>query len=136
MMIRGVIFLALLVQCPLSAQAADDEPERAAARPARPSGSPSQQEPPQPRRRVPAIVPPTVTPPGSTTLWPMSRPSTTQPSRPAPSMQPDRPATVTGCDPVGCWDGSGNRYNSGGGTTYLNKAGKLCTRNGAWMQCF
>ncbi|KIF83237.1 hypothetical protein [Noviherbaspirillum autotrophicum] len=44
--------------------------------------------------------------------------------------------TVGVCDPGGCWDTGGNRYNGGANGTFLNGSGKLCQRNGTSMQCF
>jgi hypothetical protein len=100
---------------------------------ASPSTSNNKQEP-APRRSTPAIIPETLITPTTTTLSSLPRqpaaPRSTQP------VQPNRPVPVTGCDPGGCWDSGGNRYNSAAGNTYSNKAGKLCTRNGTWMQCF
>lgn len=58
-----------------------------------------------------AVVPPSVAPPAS------------------------GPAPLSGCDPGGCWS-AGERYNGGTGDTFLNRQGRLCQRNGAWMQCF
>jgi hypothetical protein len=46
------------------------------------------------------------------------------------------PAPITGCDPGGCRDADGNRYNSANGNTYLDKSGKPCNRTGTWAQCF
>ncbi len=89
-----------------------------------------EQQAPQ-RRRVPAL-------PGGTVA---SSPTTTQRMAPVPVMpqpaQPDKPQPLTGCDPGGCWDTGANRYHGGGNhPSYLNNAGRLCQRNGAWMQCF
>ncbi|RJG02553.1 hypothetical protein D3878_14030 [Noviherbaspirillum sedimenti] len=56
--------------------------------------------------------------------------------QPPQAVRPERPVPLTGCDPGGCRDAAGNRYNNGAGSTYLNDAGRLCTRNGTWMQCF
>lgn len=80
-----------------------------------------------PRRAVPALVerPATVTPPAPAVPMP-SVPQTSVPSGPAP---------VTGCDAGGCWSG-GNRYNGGTGGTYIDKGGRPCQSNGAFMQCF
>lgn len=85
------------------------------------------------RRSVPAIPPATVA-----TTPPVTVPLVS--SRPPPvstlPAQPNRPLPVTGCDPGGCWDTGGNRYNNSAGNTYLNNAGRLCTREGAWIHCF
>lgn len=44
--------------------------------------------------------------------------------------------TIGTCDPGGCWDTGGNRYNGGTNNTFLNGSGRLCQRNGVSMQCF
>jgi hypothetical protein len=49
---------------------------------------------------------------------------------------PGAPSLLTSCDPGGCWDSHGKRYNSGGANTYLNQSGRPCNRNGIWVQCF
>jgi hypothetical protein len=82
------------------------------------------QEPPR-RESVP-ITPPTV-------------------SVPAP------PPTITSCDGGGCWNANGGRYNgpaaptagsgSGAGSpprggAVTDSSGRLCTTNGAFVQCF
>src|SRR4051812_31543264 len=51
-------------------------------------------------------------------------------------LKPQAPAPVTTCDPGGCWNTNGSRYNGGAANTYLDGNGKLCQRNGGWMQCF
>ncbi|HJV53836.1 MAG TPA: hypothetical protein VJ652_20385, partial [Noviherbaspirillum sp.] len=48
---------------------------------------------------------------------------------------PVPPPTIGTCDPGGCWDTGGNRYNGGNGT-FLNGSGRLCQRNGVSIQCF
>lgn len=69
-------------------------------------------------------------------------PIQTAPSRPPappPQRQPEAtrpPATVTTCDPGGCWNTDGSRYEGGAGGTYLDRNGRLCQRNGVMMQCF
>lgn len=54
-------------------------------------------------------------------------------SRPPPS--PPGQANVASCDRGGCWDTSGNRYNSGAGGTMFRSDGKACTKNGSQFQC-
>ena len=80
-----------------------------------------------PRRAVPALVdrPVTPTPPPQTVPMPAI----------PPAAVPSAPATVTGCDAGGCWSG-GTRYNGGAGGTYIDKGGRPCQSNGAFMQCF
>lgn len=74
--------------------------------------------------RPPAAMPPPLSPP----------PRTAVPAVPQTSV-PQGPSPITGCDPGGCWSG-GNRYEGGAGGTYLDRSGRLCQGNGAWMQCF
>jgi hypothetical protein len=54
---------------------------------------------------------------------------------PAP-VGPRAPLPLTTCDPGGCWDAGGSRYNGGIGNSLLDRNGRLCQRNGAWTQCF
>jgi hypothetical protein len=54
---------------------------------------------------------------------------------PAPAG-PQAPLPLTTCDPGGCWDAGGSRYNGGIGNNLLDRSGRLCQRNGAWTQCF
>jgi hypothetical protein len=56
------------------------------------------------------------------------------PVPPSP-VKPEAPFPVTTCDAGGCWNANGSRYQGGAGNTYLDSNGKLCQRNGAWMQC-
>ncbi|HCY63884.1 MAG TPA: hypothetical protein DHV59_13870 [Oxalobacteraceae bacterium] len=134
----GILALALAFSLafylPAQGHCANVTPD---SRRVQPAPSSTKKEQPPPRRRVPALAPETLAIPTTTTLASTSRqsPANAMP-RPAQPVPADRPVPVTGCDPGGCWDGSGNRYNSGAGNTYLNNAGKLCTRNGTWMQCF
>lgn len=57
----------------------------------------------------------------------------------APPMPPvqaaPRPSNITNCDPGGCWDNLGNRYNKGAGTTYFNQHGGVCQSIGGQMHC-
>lgn len=57
-------------------------------------------------------------------------------SMPQANVTPPAPAPITSCDAGGCWSSGGGRYQSGAGNTYFDNAGKLCQRQGAWMQCF
>jgi hypothetical protein len=50
------------------------------------------------------------------------------------AANPPPPTPVTICDAGGCWS-PGGRLEGNAGNTYLDKAGKLCQRNGVWMQC-
>ena len=88
---------------------------------------------PMPRRpvtqiiqRMPAVPPPRV----------IAAPSL--PSTPTLQelMQPPRnPIPVTGCDAGGCYDASGTRHNNAGSGVTISPSGKLCNRNGTWLQC-
>lgn len=51
-------------------------------------------------------------------------------SMPAP---PPRPTIITSCDPGGCWDNLGNRYNGDHGT-YFSPTG-ACQMSGGVMHC-
>lgn len=110
------LVLLFLVALPFAACASTDVAEKK-----------EQASKPMQRRAVPALADRPVTPPPSAPSVPMPAvPQTAVPSGPAP---------VTGCDPGGCWSG-GTRYNGGAGGTYLDKGGRLCQSNGAFMQCF
>src|ERR1700737_548192 len=54
---------------------------------------------------------------------------------PLPPVKPEAPFPVTTCDAGGCWNANGNRYQGGAGNIYLDSNGRICQRNGAWMQC-
>jgi hypothetical protein len=85
------------------------------------------------RRAVPAAIerrPPALTPPSAVTLPRSSPPTALLPAR------PPTPLPVTGCDPGGCRDADGHRYNGPTGNTYLDQSGKPCSRTGTWVQCF
>lgn len=97
---------------------------------------------PPPRRAVPQTpAPPYVSQPPPPEYHPVLPPSAPRvaPSPivvPPPAQAgPSTPAPVTNCDAGGCVNPGGGRYNGGTGDTYLNN-GRLCQRNGVWMQCF
>jgi hypothetical protein len=82
---------------------------------------------PMPRRPVPQIV-------------------QRQPSLPVPravpmppaaklSLPPSQPTPALNCDPGGCYDLNGVRHNNAAGNSTITPAGKLCIRNGVWLQC-
>jgi len=71
----------------------------------------------------------------------------TQPARPALQNAPPLPAArlpavppgpvqINSCDPGGCTDINGQRYNGGVGNAAVDGQGRLCTRSGSTMQCF
>ncbi len=45
-----------------------------------------------------------------------------------------RPSVITSCDPGGCWDNLGNRYNTGDGITYFGPKG-ACQLIAGMMHC-
>ncbi len=55
---------------------------------------------------------------------------------PNAGMAPSTPVVKGICSPGGCTGTDAQTYQGGGGTTYLNSGGRLCHRNGVWMQCF
>lgn len=65
------------------------------------------------------------TPSPAAPVLPDSRPSHAAPPSPAP---------VTSCDPGGCWDINGARYNAIG-SRMMRSDGKVCQQVGATMQC-
>ena len=54
---------------------------------------------------------------------------------PAPASS-TAPSPQNGCDAGGCRDAAGARYNGGVGNAVIGPDGKVCNRNGAWLQCF
>jgi hypothetical protein len=88
---------------------------------------------PMPRRPVPQIVqrqPPLPVP--RTVPMPSVPKSQTLPSLLAP---PGVPTPALGCDAGGCYDLNGVRHNNAAGNSTITPAGKLCIRNGVWLQC-
>ena len=61
------------------------------------------------------------------------------PMAPLPPSQavpmPRAPQPIGACDTGGCRDAAGARYNGAGNAT-LDANGRICHRNGAFMQCF
>jgi hypothetical protein len=94
---------------------------------------PAEKKPLPPRRAVPSppvsIYPQTPSPAAPLAVRPVP-PATTSPA------VPQVPVPAVGCDAGGCRDANGARYESGAPGTYLNGSGRLCQRNGAFMQCF
>lgn len=55
---------------------------------------------------------------------------------PSPAVpMPRAPQPIGACDVGGCRDASGARYN-GAGNAALDANGRICQRNGAFVQCF
>ena len=88
---------------------------------------------PMPRRPVPLIIQrmPAV----------KQAPQVAMPTAPpSPSLQtllnsPDAPKALNNCGPTGCNDASGARINNAGPGTAISPSGKVCNRNGVWLQC-
>ena len=86
--------------------------------------------PVQPRRAVAQVIgrmPAQRTAPPVVSMAPL-------PSSPAVPM-PSLPQPIGSCDTGGCRDAAGARYNGAGNAT-LDANGRICHRNGAFMQCF
>lgn len=93
------------------------------------------QQPVQPRHAVsqPPGYPAYSAPPPAPSQRQVPAPPVPQPTAPA---FPTPPAPISTCDAGGCWNTNAKRYNGGAGGVYLDNRGKLCQRQGAWMQCF
>ena len=85
--------------------------------------------PVQPRRAVARVIgrmPAQPAPP----VVPMA------PLPPSPAVpMPRAPQPIGSCDTGGCRDAAGARYNGAGNAT-LDANGRICHRNGAFLQCF
>lgn len=59
------------------------------------------------------------------------------PSTPIETLMqpPGSPIPAVGCTAAGCYDPSGARHNTGAAGTTVTPAGKLCNRQGVWLQC-
>jgi hypothetical protein len=112
----------MAIACSAAAIAADSAPPEDSAQ--------SRQKPAMPRRAVPALPERMPAPPRPP---PSSVPPVAIPPAAAPA--PPGPVPLTTCDAGGCWSG-GARYNGGTGDTYLDRNGRMCQRNGTWMQCY
>lgn len=83
------------------------------------------------RRAVPLTIermPPSIAP-----AAPIDRP---QPPAPARSTASTSPLPLLGCDGGACRDAAGIRHEGGVGNATLDPNGRLCHRDGAWLQCF
>lgn len=67
---------------------------------------------------------------------PMPEPVTMQPYAPPAAPAPAAPAQITNCDPAGCWDTNGVRYNRGAGATHFpSTGGPACQLIDSQMIC-
>lgn len=55
--------------------------------------------------------------------------------QPAYRPRPPVPTNLTNCDPSGCWDNLGNRYNRSGSHGYMRSDGKFCQQVGTQLSC-
>ncbi|SFU67046.1 hypothetical protein [Pseudoduganella namucuonensis] len=87
-----------------------------------PTKSPAQ------RRAVPS--PPVV-------VAPLARPAPGPAVSPAPApwIPPPGVQPLNNCDMLGCRDAGGTPYRSGAGNIVLDPSGRMCSRQGAWVQC-
>lgn len=46
-----------------------------------------------------------------------------------------RGTVLTNCDPAGCWDSGGRRYNRAAGGTFFRDDGTACHQSGTQLQC-
>lgn len=113
----GLFFVMPLTGCTLAAEPTCTLPEQQPACVKRSAKA----------RAQTLIAPPTLSRP--------QRPASSPPAIP-PVVVPAPPDTVGPCDPGGCWNAGGGRYQGGTGNTYLDSKGRPCQRNGAFMQCF
>ncbi|SEN49090.1 hypothetical protein SAMN05428959_102108 [Duganella sp. CF517] len=88
---------------------------------------------PMPRRPVPLTI---LQMPNNKVAPQVAMPKT-QPSTPIEALMqpPGTPIPAVGCTAGGCYDPGGARHNAGPGSTTITPAGKLCQRQGAWLQC-
>lgn len=59
---------------------------------------------------------------------------------PSPSLQTllnpsNAPKALNNCGPAGCNDANGTHINNAGPGTAISPSGKVCNRNGVWLQC-
>lgn len=85
------------------------------------------------RRAVPLTIQPL---PRASVPPPVALPAI-PPTQPLDALMrpPGSPVPLLSCDPAGCFDTSGARHNNAGSGASVSPSGKLCQRNGAWLQC-
>lgn len=85
--------------------------------------------PVQPRRAVAQVI-------GRMPAQPAPPVVPMPPLPPSPTVpMPRAPQPIGACDTGGCRDATGARYNGAGNAT-LDANGRICHRNGAFIQCF
>ena len=85
--------------------------------------------PAQPRRAVAQVI-------GRMPAQPAPSVVPMAPLPPGPAVpMPRAPQPIGSCDTGGCRDAAGARYNGAGNAT-LDANGRICHRNGAFIQCF
>ncbi|WP_158590353.1 hypothetical protein [Noviherbaspirillum cavernae] len=129
-MFAGMVFMLQAVACAHAHSEKKNAPESRGEQVQK--EKPATDKPVAPRRAVPQNIERSAMPPAPPIRIPSPPPppSVQQPVTPAP------PSPVTTCDAGGCWSPGGTRYQGGAGGTYLDNSGRLCQRNGVWMQCF
>jgi hypothetical protein len=85
------------------------------------------------RQRSGAPQPAQVVPPTVIAAPPVTPPSPPSPAAPLPPLDIPRPATMTLCDPGGCWDNNGKRLNQVG-PILIGPRGP-CAMNGGVVTC-
>ncbi|MBJ7308700.1 hypothetical protein ACFOLJ_01515 [Rugamonas sp. CCM 8940] len=85
---------------------------------------------PMPRRPVTQIIEPMPSRAAPPRLAPPSLPPS------APLRTPSPPQPLGNCGVGGCYDAGGVWQGNGVGNTSVVPNGKLCQRNGIWLQCF
>jgi hypothetical protein len=83
------------------------------------------------RERSGAPEPPQAVPPPAISVRPATAPRVS--AAPQPPVAIPRPATITACDPAGCWDSEGRRLNNMG--PHLMGPRGLCTLQGGLLNC-
>ncbi|HEX8404909.1 MAG TPA: hypothetical protein VF670_09840 [Duganella sp.] len=88
---------------------------------------------PMPRRPVPL----TIQRMPSTKVAPQVAMPQMAPSTPIETLMqpPGSPVPAVGCTAAGCYDPSGARHSTGPAGTTVTPTGKLCSRQGVWIQC-
>lgn len=86
-----------------------------------------------PRRAVPQIIERMPVPPQR---GHGAQPQPAAPSTFAPPAIPGAPRPLAGCVGGACRDAAGVLYDGGVGNATLDPNGRLCNRDGAWLQCF